>query len=86
MSESEFYMRISAFGLTPDQQAALFDRVAEAAHALDEQVSCAQLHRDDDLMKAEIDGLRASLMEVTRQNDDLLERLDEIHRMARRRN
>jgi hypothetical protein len=33
-------MTITAFGLTSEAQEALFDRVADAAHALDEQVTC----------------------------------------------
>ena len=32
---------VSAFEMTPEQYEALFDRVAEAAHALDEQVTCS---------------------------------------------
>jgi hypothetical protein len=39
--DPEFEMRVSAFGLAEDALDALFDRVAEAAHALDESVMCS---------------------------------------------
>lgn len=33
----EYEITVRAFGLTPDAASAMFDRVAEAAHALDEE-------------------------------------------------
>lgn len=38
-------MDIYAYGLSPDELEALFDRVADAAHALDEQVLCVGFDR-----------------------------------------
>lgn len=39
--QREFQMTVYAYGLTPDAEDALFNRVADAAHVLDEQVTCA---------------------------------------------
>lgn len=38
--ETEYTITVSAFGLTESEQEALFDRVAVAAHALEQQVVC----------------------------------------------
>jgi hypothetical protein len=38
--DTERTITISSFGLTGAEQEALFDRVATAAHALSEQVTC----------------------------------------------
>lgn len=38
--EDEYRIEVSAFGLNAAEAEALFDRVADAAHALDEQVTC----------------------------------------------
>ena len=37
----DYEVIVSAFGLSAEQFDALFDRVAEAAHALDESVTCS---------------------------------------------
>lgn len=36
-----YLISVQAYDLTPAQEDALFDRVADAAHALDEQVCCS---------------------------------------------
>lgn len=37
--QSDYVITVEAFDMTSEQAEALFDRVAEAAHALDEQVT-----------------------------------------------
>lgn len=41
---------VEVFGVSGDEAKALFDRVADAAHALDESVTCSMgpLEEDDD--------------------------------------
>ncbi len=43
--ESGFKVEVEAFGLTEAEADALFDRVSEAAHALDQQVTCSAQFR-----------------------------------------
>lgn len=77
------YITVAAFGLNQEQADALFDRVADAAHALDEEVTCYTVDADtEERLTAERDAARnlaAALEQEGALKDEALAELRGLH-------